>query len=128
MDAARKHSLHSGVSFHTTTPSVEQWLHVWGLPPSGTATGTTMCSVCTNNFVVSYTPRTFEICAEFSYAQNTGTDARQSEQRVTGSEGLSKRWDSRIKECDARAGRKLGNKFGPAIQFSGVAGSGELEP
>src|SRR5947199_9522414 len=61
MDAARKHSLHSGVSFHTTTPSVEQWLHVWGVPPSGTATGTTLCSVCTNNFVGSYRPRTFEI-------------------------------------------------------------------
>jgi len=118
MDAARKHSLHSGVSLHTTTPSVEQWLHVWGAPLSGTATGTTICSVCTNNFVVSYTPRTFEICAEFSYAQNTGTDARQGEQKVTGSEGLSKPWDSRINECDARAGRKLGNKFGRAIQFS----------
>ena len=61
-------------------------------------------------------------CADFSYAQNTGTDAQQSEQKVTGSEGLSKRWASRINECDARAGRKLGNKFGRAIQFSGVAG------
>src|SRR6266850_2571141 len=127
MDAARKHSLHSAVLFHTTTPSVEQWLHVCGAPLSGTATGTTICSVCTNNFVVSYTPRTFEICAEFSYAQNTGTDARQSEQKVTGREGLSKRRDARINECDARAGRKLGNKFGRAIQFSGVAGGGGLE-
>src|SRR5713226_1706755 len=109
MDAARKHSLHNGVSFHTTTPSVEQWLHVWGAPLSGTATGTTICSVCTNNFVVSYKPRMFEIGADFSYAQNTGTAARQSEQKVTGSEGLSKRWDSRINGCDVRADRKLGN-------------------
>ena len=120
MDAARKHSLHSAVSFHKTTPSVEQWLHVWGAPLSGAATGTTICSVCTNNFVVSYTPRTFETCADFSYAQNTGIDARPSEQRVTGSEGLSKPWDSRTNGCDVRAGRKLGNNFGRAIQISGV--------